>query len=180
MFEKLSASQRKMLNWLGFIVVVGVGFMLVQPPKNNSSEISRTKQISTPYIEEETTHSNQNQYTSNVEQRLQQILSQVEGAGAVEVFITLDRSSKIIVAESITEDIKSDQQRTVKSPITLRVEGGSKEVPLVLAEYEPELRGVLIVAPGATNPDIRYQILRATQTVLQIPMYKIEVLAKEI
>lgn len=107
-----------------------------------------------------------------------QILSQIAGVGDVEVFVTLERSSKIVIAESITEEIREGEMRQTKSPITLRADGGSYEVPVILEEYEPQLRGVLIVASGAEHPQTRYQILQAVQTVLQLPMYKIEVLAK--
>lgn len=179
MLEKLSTSQRKVLNWLGFIVVVGVGFMLIQPSKNPVADLSSSKQIST-FSQTELNSHDPSHYVTNVEQRLQKIISQIEGAGKVAVYVTLERSSQLVIAESTTEDISGDQHRTVKTPITLRTEGGSKEVPLVITEYEPQLRGVLIVASGATNPDVRYRILRATETALQLPMYKIEVLPKEI
>lgn len=37
MLDRLSVFQRKLINWLGFLVVIGIGFMLIQPPKSTSN-----------------------------------------------------------------------------------------------------------------------------------------------
>ncbi|NLM69029.1 MAG: hypothetical protein GX177_03395 [Firmicutes bacterium] len=175
MLDRLSVFQRKLINWLGFLVVIGIGFMLIQPPKSTSNRGGLTQPPTSPPVSHE---QNSGSYEGQIEQRLVQILSQIAGVGDVEVFVTLERSSKIVIAESITEEIREGEMRQTKSPITLRADGGSYEVPVILEEYEPQLRGVLIVASGAEHPQTRYQILQAVQTVLQLPMYKIEVLAK--
>jgi len=175
LFAKLSAAQRKIINWLGFLVVIGIGLMLIQAPKQ---ETNRSTQIRSP-AESAANHSgSSSNYEEQIEEKLIKILSQISGVGDVEVFVTLERSAKIVIAESITEDMREGERRLTKSPVTLRADGGNKEIPLVLEEYEPELRGVLVAAEGAADPQIRYRIFQAVQTVLQLPMYKIEVQAK--
>ncbi len=188
MFDKLNASQRKMLNWLGFCIVIGVGFMIIQPPEPTAPPESVTQ----PVARSLDGWSRTNSYEERIEQELTTTLSQIEGVGTVKVFTTLDRGPHIVVAESITEDRRTVEEndqaggirvtediRHTASPVTLRLEGERKEVPLIIEEYDPIIRGVLVVATGAHHSDVRYMIAKAVQTVLQIPMYKIEVLPKE-
>ena len=40
------------------------------------------------------------------------------------------------------------------------------------------MQGVLVVADGAEDPELRFRIAQAVQTVLQIEMYRIEVLPR--
>lgn len=137
LFAKLSAAQRKIINWLGFLVVIGIGLMLIQAPKQ---ETNRSTQIRSP-AESAANHSgSSSNYEEQIEEKLIKILSQISGVGDVEVFVTLERSAKIVIAESITEDMREGERRLTKSPVTLRADGGNKEIPLVLEEYEPELR----------------------------------------
>ena len=55
---------------------------------------------------------------------------------------------------------------------------GQSESPIVLEETWPQIRGVLVVADGADDPQVRFTIAHAVQTVLQIEMYRIEVLPR--
>ena len=172
MLEKLSVSQRKILNWLAFLVIVGIGFMLIQPPKREPIQEYSTAQLTRP------SEVNHNSYTDKLEKRLEEVLSQISGVGAVEVMLTLERSEKIIIAESITSEMREGETRVTRTPVTVRADGGEQEIPIILEEYEPQLRGALIIAEGASDPSIRWDIMQAAQTVLQLPMYKIEVLTK--
>lgn len=186
MLEKLSTSQRKIVNWLGFLLIVGIGFMLIKPEPAN--KIDYQPQATTLARYEQTTTPN---YAEQMEQELKSILQKIQGVGSVEVFVTLERGSRIRVAETVTDDLRTieeyqgagvtrttHEQRQTSAPVTLRLDAERKEVPLVLEEYEPIVRGVLVVAEGVADPHIRYQVAKAVQTVLQIPMYRIEVLPK--
>lgn len=174
MLEKLSASQRKLINWLGFVVIVGIGFLIIQPTTKQEHEQPK---IST--IMESDLNDSSMLYERQVEQRLAEVLTQIKGVGEVKVYATLERSSKITVAETINEEIRADESRTTSTPVFYRTDGGNTEKPLILEEQEPILRGVLIVCAGAEDPIIRYRVFKAAQTVLQLPLYRIEVLTKE-
>ncbi len=192
MLDKLNISQRKLLNWLGFVVVVGVGFMLIQPADHPISPEFSTPLKPTASCSSSADWRSFGSYEERIERELTATLSQIVGVGSVKVFTTLERGPSIVVAQSITDDTRTIEEtdrssgvrttqdnRYTASPVTLRLDGEKKEVPLIIEEHDPSIRGVLIVASGAQDPAIRYQIARAVQTVLQIPLYKIEVLPKE-
>ncbi len=175
MFKKLSTSQRKIVNWLGFAIVVGIGFMLLQPNAGNQMKSDpNLPQGSTAY---DRSSGEFYRYENYVEQGLTNILSLIKDVGEVEVFITLKRGPKSVLAQSITEDIKGEERRVTMEPVILRLEG-NREAPLIIEEYQPEIRGVLVVAAGAETESIRYQIFKAVQAALHLPMYRIEVLPR--
>lgn len=176
MFKKLSASQRKILNWLGFVIVVGIGFMLVQPNRPNKTEtnLSLTQTSSLSAKQTDQVYS----YEERTQSCLNEILAQIKGVGEVNVFVTLERGLSVVLAQSVTEETKNGgESRVSKNQVVLRLDG-NKEAPLIIEEYQPVIRGVLVVAAGAENPDIRYQIFKAVQAALHLPMYRIEVLPK--
>lgn len=176
MFKKLSTSQRKMLNWLGFVIVVGIGFMLIQPARQNKIDTSLPLTQTTQLYDRQINGAYD--YEERTQCCLTEILTQIKGVGEVKVFVTLDRGSSVVLAQSVTEETKnSGESRISKNPVILRSDG-NKEAPLIIEEYQPVIRGVLVVAAGAENPDIRYQIFKAVQAALHLPMYRIEVLPK--
>lgn len=192
MLDKLTPAQRKLINWLAFVIVIGVGLMLLQPPSYPSvaPDSDPVTQVDVPAVGTNEWNDGRS-YEERIERELAQAISELQGVGTVKVFATLERGPKIRIAEDVTtenrqtEETLSDggvrttvEERVSTTPITLRNDGEQQETPLILEEYDPIIRGILVVADGAHDPDIRYRIARAVQTVLQIPMYKVEVLAK--
>ncbi|MCL2229416.1 MAG: stage III sporulation protein AG, partial [Firmicutes bacterium] len=59
-----------------------------------------------------------------------------------------------------------------KTPIIV---GGN---PIVVTETKPQIRGVVVVASGASDPGVRLAILRAVQTLVGDPGVRVEVLAR--
>lgn len=86
-------------------------------------------------------------YVSNMEDKLEQILSQVQGASNVNVMITLDMSST-----------------TVKDNV------------IETSDFPP-VKGVVIVAKGVENTGVKMNILKAVQAVIDISSGRIEILS---
>ena len=123
-----------------------------------------------------------------LESRLENILSQIEGAGKVRVMITLAQSHEIVVAEdgkydrTRTEEIDAQGgRRTVESlntsgtKLTIKGEDGSV-TPLILKTIAPRVEGVIIAAQGGGNAVVKEQLLKAVQTVLGVEPHKVQVL----
>lgn len=89
--------------------------------------------------------------TLEIEDRLANVLSQIEGVGRVSVMITYK------------------EELTTKSVSTL----GNKEVK----SSESDIKGVIIVAEGANDIAVKLNLIRATQAVLNINANTIEVFA---
>ena len=120
-----------------------------------------------------------------LEQRLALLLSQIRGAGKVAVLITYDTGPEIVPAMSTNSDEnirdaitggESNTQRsihTVTEPAT--VQGSGTQMPIILVEKQPTIRGVVIVAQGAADISVRLQLQRAVRAVTGIEEDRIEV-----
>lgn len=169
--EQLSDKQKKTLSWLSLIVLVGVGLLIIQPSSNRQNPQPLSTVPSTPVAADFAAEA---QY---VENRLAQLLSAVAGIRKADVFVTLERGPRLNIAEEVSyEQQAGETTRQTTAPALVR--NGQVENPIILQKDWPEVRGVLIVADGAEDPIVRLKIAQAVQTVLQIEMYRIEVLPR--
>ena len=110
---------------------------------SSGSNKSSTYNNKTNIVQEETTITN---YINNMETKLEQILSQVEGASNVNVMITLDMGNSIV-----------------------------KDNLVEVADF-PSVKGIVIVAKGVENTAVKLNILKAVQAVIDISSGRIEIL----
>jgi stage III sporulation protein AG len=130
------------------------------------------------------------EYENHYETQLREILSTVVGVGAVEVMVNLDSTPELVVEKnrdtrsSTTQESdkdratrnNSDQSRNEEVVI---VQGGKQDQPVVVKTLKPKVRGVLVVAKGADNIQVKAWITEAVQKVLDVPAYKISILPKK-
>ncbi len=120
------------------------------------------------------------------EEKLASVLKNIKGAGNVSVMITYENSSEIICADNVEKQTNTVTEKTEnggikesetvienKTPITIG--SGSGENPLVVLEKEPEVKGVIVVAQGADKLDVRLNLQKAVETVLQISPDQVEI-----
>ncbi len=105
-----------------------------------------------------------------LERQLSETLSAIRGAGEVAVMISFaDEGEKVIATETVGREDGS----VVTSPVL--VDG---EV-VVLEEKKPEISGVLIVAEGAESLAVRFDLLSAAASVLDIDQSLIKIYTME-
>lgn len=95
------------------------------------------------------------------EKRLAATLSEVEGAGKVQVLLTLDSGSEQIVAQ----DLEREPEGSGSSTVVTVSQGGGRETVVPLQTMAPQFRGALVVCPGGLDPGVRLELTRAV-TVL--------------
>ncbi len=105
-------------------------------------------------------------YVENLETKLKNCLSKVDGAGKVEVIISIESGMETVLA---TEK-QSSSGNVVETPIIVN----GKTV--TLKENYPEICGVVIVSEGAKNLSVKIALLNATCVYLDIPESKVEIL----
>ena len=128
-------------------------------------------------------------YTTELEQKLEKTLSLIEGAGSVDVMITLNGASKLILAyetenknnstDNTTSNgttTKSSNTTSNSSPIIINKNGQSQ--PLVLSEIMPDIKGIVVVCEGANNIRVKLNILQAVQALLGVNSGQIEIFVK--
>lgn len=124
--------------------------------------------------------------TGSIKQELQTelaaILAEIDGAGSVEVSVTL--SSKGIKTYA-TNDRDERRQTDESGRSTTIEESSTRDVavssgnPLLLEERMPEILGVLVVADGAGNPQVKENLTDATATLLNISPHRVTVMPRE-
>ena len=129
------------------------------------------------YKKAETGEQNKNSvssYEETLEKRLESIISSVDGAGRVQVMVTLDTSEQTQYAKDEKENSKSGDKTSEKSyekKYVLTDEDGG-----VLKTTEPEVRGVIVVCDGGDNAAVKNGITSAVRAALSVDSNKITVL----
>lgn len=128
-------------------------------------------------------------YEQQLEERLKELLSHVEGVGQVEVMIVLKSSEEKIWrvdrntsysstqetdANGGTRDIRS--QETTEGTILSGQSGA--EGPLLEKEMRPEISGVVVTADGGGSPTVQAEISAAVEALFDVPSHKIKVLKR--
>ncbi len=124
-----------------------------------------------------------------MEDHLQSILSQVTGAGKVEVEIHLADAGRTDYANNVNTDKKTSTQKDSggTTNVTSDVSENDQVVmnqspasdngtPVISRKLAPRVDGVLIIAGGATNASVRAALTEAAAVALHVPPYEVLVL----
>ncbi len=110
-----------------------------------------------------------NSYEANLEKRLEQTLSKIEGVGQADVLITLENGKEIVTKDdgykensATTEQATNGDKREILSnreeKTTVKISGDD---PLIIKEISPKISGVLIVAEGGGNIEVKNNLISA-------------------
>ena len=125
---------------------------------------------------------------TDTEARLASILSNMEGAGKVDVMITYETGPALVPAmdrnEMRTTSTEQDGQSTSKTQQTdiqerpMTVDGPDGSEPMVLYQETPEIKGVIVIAEGAGDIEVYMNLERAVMTILSVKADQVEVFAR--
>ena len=184
----------KLTNWKKFsfknlkkdqlliLLLAGILLMVIAVPAG------KTKEHASSASDEEA-------YTTYLEDRLSRILSQIEGAGEVKVMITLKSSAEKVLdkdtesdQETVTEEDSqggtrqsskaSKKENTVYASDSDSTTQGSGS-PYVSKELSPEIEGVVVIADGGGNAVVKENISSAVQALFDIEPHKIRIMKKQ-
>ena len=113
-------------------------------------------------------------YSETVENKLVSVLSAVKGCGDVRAMVVTKTSESGQIAMQEEEKSSASGGSNIKSPIYEK--SGSTETPFIQSYIYPEITGVLIVASGAGDANVKLKIINAIVSVFGIDASKIEVL----
>lgn len=117
---------------------------------------------------------------------LEGILTQISGAGKVQVSITLASDGSKAYATNTRQEKRTVEEKDAKGALKTTVEENtsndlsvSSGNPLLLETKGPEVIGVLVVADGARDAAVREKLMQATATLLDVPLHKVRVMPRE-
>ncbi|MCI8534669.1 MAG: stage III sporulation protein AG [Hungatella sp.] len=128
-------------------------------------------------------------YEQQLEARLKELLSHVDGVGEVEVMIVLKSSEEKVwrvdknTSYSSTQETDSNggtrdiRSQEVSEGTILSGQSGL-EGPLLEKELRPEISGVVVTATGGGSPTVQAEISAAVEALFDVPSHKIKVLKR--
>jgi stage III sporulation protein AG len=172
------------LIWLGFL---GIGLLILGGVVDHQS-INSNPKVSNEVIKNPAPVNRS--YEDVVEGKLTHILSQVKGAGTVIVNITWENSSTQEHAKNITTESKTIQEKDTSGGVrsTTEIKESTQilvgkengiDRPVLIREIKPMIKGVLVIADGAYDSNVKASLTKAVESGLGIPSYKITVLAQK-
>ncbi|MCF8009737.1 MAG: hypothetical protein K9L17_00515 [Clostridiales bacterium] len=123
--------------------------------------------------------------------KLENMISTIKGAGEVKVSVRIakskcsqyaldkDSNKKVTREEDQSGGTRTttETRKNEKIVVVQGNEGGEK--PLIEKETTPEIDGVLVIADGASRPEIKSRIFNAVKVALGVEPHKVMVFAME-
>ena len=141
-------------KYLALILVVGIGLMLIPSKSTDDEPIQQVTQITTN--------------TVSISKELEEILSNIKGAGKVQVMLTVKTGEQTIYQ---TNTQATDREDTVIITDNNRAQNG-----LVQQVVSPTYRGAIVLCQGADSANVCLAIKEAVSKVTGLDTSQISVL----
>jgi stage III sporulation protein AG len=169
---KLLEKIKKIKNWEIYLAVLVIGvilFIYFSSTPNASKDKEDTTAVT----------SNEN-YITNLEKRLQLVISNIKDAGKVSVLVMTNGEEINELAYDIEEKTVTQNgvngQSTTTTTTNKKVLIGSGGSPVILEQKPPEITAIVVVAGGAWDISVKLNIMRAVQAIVGGTSIRIEIL----
>ena len=125
------------------------------------------------------------EYVRRLEERLQNLISQIDGVGRNKVMVTLESGVEYVYAQELRRSTDATPGTDASAAgrvhesveqrfILVDTEFGRREA-LVLTRLPPRVQGVVIVCEGANNVLVEQKLISVVTTALGIPSTRVSV-----
>ena len=183
-------SKRKIENLVVFaiiliITIISINLIWNGDKKENVENTTASKKLATS----DETNSKQSENLSNsseLETKLKNILSKIQGVGEVDVFVNYSESSEVIPMYnensqiSTTEEtdtsggVRKIEETDTQKEVIFQEGSGSKEI-ITQKVIEPKIEGAIITAQGADDVNVKTNIIQAVEATTGLATHKIQV-----
>ena len=185
-YRKIKELKHLKKDQLLILLLAGILLLVISLPTEKKGEKQGISQASSPSQGEQNLW-DEEAYREGLEVHLEELFSRMEGAGEVEVMITLASSSEKIVekdtngeSETITEEDSAGGNRRTTNIVNdeTTVYGGEtdQEQPYVSKELTPQVEGVVVLAAGGDDAVVKKNITEAAQALFGIDTHKIRII----
>ncbi len=135
------------------MLVLLLGIVLMNLPQGEKKESCQKPENPTETISEET-----------LEHQLEKILSKIDGAGSVQVLLTVGEGETTFYQEN--SEMSASENSSSNHQTTVTITGGDREETGLVRQIIPETyRGAVIVCQGAQKPSVKLAITEAVSKV---------------
>lgn len=182
--------KKKIENLVFFVVILIITIMVINIIWNGKKETTKqennsySKELAVQELKDNTITSDIS--TESLENKLEQILSKIQGVGEVRVCINYSETSEVVAMynenskTSNTEEndtsggTRKIQENDSQKEIVYKEENG-KKVPITQKIIKPKIEGAIIIAKGANSMDTKTNIIQAVEAVTGLATHKIQV-----
>lgn len=133
-----------------------------------------------------TTGTTEQNYVEYLEENMEEVLSQMEGVGRVEVMITVSDMGESVVekdrntVQSVTTETDSaggdrSVSETSVEETTIYIESDDETYPYIQKEKMPTIEGVVVVAEGGGSSSVVSNISESVKALLPVEAHRIKV-----
>lgn len=158
--EKLQSFFKK-YKYVALVLAVGLVLMLLPSQKKTASDQGSVVQPT--------------ESAPSVQEQLSQILSQINGAGKVQVMLTVASGEEIIYQTNDDFETNNDTGSTRADTVTV-TDAERNESGLIRQVNPPAYLGALVVCQGADSPTVRFAIADAVTKITGLGADKISIL----
>lgn len=156
-------------DWLA-LALAGAILLIVAWPIDKGKKDNSQEEVAHTQIEESSTTNDTKDYVTNLEEKLEKVLGQMEGVGKVKVMITLSDYGEMVVEKDLRKTTNEETQEE-----TVYVKKSSDTYPYVEKEILPSIEGILVVAEGGGNAAVVTNISNAAMALFRVEAHKIMV-----
>ena len=186
-------NKKKIENLVFLAIVLIITIVVINYIWNGKKSSNKTitnsagKQLASVRTTQDTDSTQLNSGTSsNLEKRLEEILKNIEGVGDVKVFINYSETSETVAMynenskTSTTEEtdksggVRKVEETDSQKEIVYQEQNGNK-TPIVQKTIEPKIEGAIITAKGASNINVKTNIIQAVEAATGLATHKIQV-----
>lgn len=174
--------KKKIENLVVFIIILIITLIVINTvwgTKNDleEEESSGYKRLAENIVQEDISEKDE------LEQKLEDILSKMEGVGNVSVMITYIQSSEVIPMQNVNSTVSTTQEtdsdggtriveQTDTSKEIIYTDGTNIETQTVI---NPIVKGAIVIAEGASNATVKTNIVSAVEAITGLATYKVQV-----
>lgn len=182
-------NKKKIENLVFFVVILIITVVAINLIWNGKKDTKQqgindsSKKLAT---NENNNTNNETINSNNLEEKLKNILSKIQGVGNVEVCLNYSESSEIVAmynenskVSTTEESDKSGGNRKIQETDTQKdiiyQEENGKKTPITQKTIQPKIEGAIITAKGVNNATIKNNVIQAVEAVTGLATHKIQV-----
>lgn len=113
------------------------------------------------------------EYTEELENKLVQLVSSIDGVGECQVMVTLENTTESVYATDV--EIKNDDSSVNQKDKYVIYDSENGETPVLIKEYLPKVQGVTVVCTGGDNTAVKEKIIESVTSLFNIPTNRVSV-----
>lgn len=185
-------NKKKIENMVFLVIILIITIVIINyiwsgnKGSNKTITNSAGKQLATIQNSQNQNSSKSETNGIRLEERLENILSNISGVGSVKVFINYSESSETVAMynenskTSVTEEkdtsggVRKVEETDSQKEIVYQESNGNK-TPIIQKTVEPKIEGAIITAKGASDINIKTSIIQAVEAATGLATHKIQV-----